>query len=163
MSTDREALRFYADPENWREIETGIGMQPSVAEMDNGRRAYAALARPAEGELKKRTIVAVSEGVGSGWTVVCDDGTVWTLLNYHDKEWTQLPSFPLEARAMVRIPTSAEEATTMVLLGTNYLNTAPEEPEEIAAALIRQASDVLAGGRSGRLCPELEQLADDLS
>lgn len=39
-----EALRFYADRENWKEQENGIGMPaPSEAEMDGGSRAQAAL------------------------------------------------------------------------------------------------------------------------
>lgn len=40
----RTALEYYADPSNWEEHETGIGMAPSEAEMDSGARARAALA-----------------------------------------------------------------------------------------------------------------------
>lgn len=39
-----EALRFYADANNWRDGETGIGMIPSDAAMDGGARARRALA-----------------------------------------------------------------------------------------------------------------------
>jgi hypothetical protein len=38
-----EALRFYANPDNWKEQSTGIGMAPSEAEMDCGSRARNAL------------------------------------------------------------------------------------------------------------------------
>ena len=39
----RQALQFYADPRNWDEVETGIGMTPSDAEMDMGCVAREAL------------------------------------------------------------------------------------------------------------------------
>lgn len=39
-----DALAFYANPENWKEQETGIGMAPSEAEDDYGHRAAKALA-----------------------------------------------------------------------------------------------------------------------
>lgn len=39
----REALEFYANRENWKEQETGIGMAPSEAEDDYGSKARAAL------------------------------------------------------------------------------------------------------------------------
>lgn len=40
-----EALRFYADPESWKEVETGIGMYPGDASEDNGSRAREILER----------------------------------------------------------------------------------------------------------------------
>lgn len=43
-ATDKmiDALRFYADPENWKDVETGIGMYPGDA-VDYGARAREAL------------------------------------------------------------------------------------------------------------------------
>ena len=38
-----DALRFYSNPDNWKEQETGIGMAPSEAAMDCGSRARDAL------------------------------------------------------------------------------------------------------------------------
>ena len=38
----RAALRFYANKEAWREVETGIGMQPGLA-VDHGAKARDAL------------------------------------------------------------------------------------------------------------------------
>ncbi len=35
----KTALEFYADSQNWAEIETGIGMMPSPAECDGGEKA----------------------------------------------------------------------------------------------------------------------------
>ncbi len=43
-----EALQFYANADNWKEQETGIGMTPSDAEMDGGRAAREAIATPAD-------------------------------------------------------------------------------------------------------------------
>lgn len=52
------ALEFYANPENWREQETGIGMSPAEAH-DYGARAEEALTkvktRAREAELQRRT------------------------------------------------------------------------------------------------------------
>lgn len=41
----REVLAFYAKEENWREIETGIGMTPSIASSDEGGLARTLLAK----------------------------------------------------------------------------------------------------------------------
>lgn len=40
----QEALEFYADPENWKQVETGIGMHDGAA-VDYGTRAREALGR----------------------------------------------------------------------------------------------------------------------
>jgi hypothetical protein len=46
INRDMEAaLRFYANTENWKEHETGIGMYPSDADQDGGEKAREALAR----------------------------------------------------------------------------------------------------------------------
>ena len=42
----REALAFYADPNNWCEIETGIGMAPSEADRDYGKKARTLINKP---------------------------------------------------------------------------------------------------------------------
>ena len=47
-----DALKFYADPENWKEQESGIGMYPGEADMDCGGRARAAIAKAERQELK---------------------------------------------------------------------------------------------------------------
>jgi hypothetical protein len=39
----KKALEFYADPENWKQIETGIGMMSSPATDDGGHTAREAL------------------------------------------------------------------------------------------------------------------------
>jgi hypothetical protein len=39
------ALKFYADPSNWKEGESGIGTFPSVAESDGGESARSLLTR----------------------------------------------------------------------------------------------------------------------
>lgn len=39
----KKALRFYADPDNWKEPESGIGMQPSAVAVDYGYEAVKAL------------------------------------------------------------------------------------------------------------------------
>ena len=44
------ALQFYANPENWKEQETGIGMYPGEA-VDYGQRARQALAKMKEARL----------------------------------------------------------------------------------------------------------------
>jgi hypothetical protein len=41
-----KALEFYANAENNREIETGIGMMPSRVNLDGGERAREALEAP---------------------------------------------------------------------------------------------------------------------
>jgi hypothetical protein len=41
------ALKFYANSDNWKEQETGIGMAPSDAEMDSGNLARAVIAKVA--------------------------------------------------------------------------------------------------------------------
>jgi hypothetical protein len=43
--TQEAALTFYADPENWKEVESGIGIYPGDA-VDYGNRARIALGYP---------------------------------------------------------------------------------------------------------------------